>query len=89
MYSTSYLPWTSACVLFVQQPRAAVCILFVQPRAAVCIPLGPREYIQLPSVVQIQYTLDIHGTTTTKTLYKCSQCSHGDMVQAGSAETCL
>ncbi len=25
----------------------------------------PREYIQLPSVVQILYTLDIHGTTIT------------------------
>ncbi len=28
-----------------------------------------------------------YGTKWLKTLYKCSQCPHGDMVQAGSAET--
>ncbi len=39
-----------------------VCIVIVLPPAVVCS-LG--EYIQLQEVVQIQYTLDIHGTTIT------------------------
>ena len=30
-----------------------------------------REYIELPSVVQIQYTLDIHGTTITCIMWAC------------------
>ncbi len=47
-----------------------VCIVIVLPRAVVCVPLGCAlgEYIELHEVVQIQYTLDIHGTTITYTL---------------------
>ncbi len=52
------VPWTSGVYVCTTS-----CSCMYSP------PLRPREYIQLPSVVQIQYTLDIHGTTTTCMLY--------------------
>ncbi len=42
-----------------------MCVLLLYSLRTCMYSLG--EYIELPSVVQIQYTLDIHGTTITCT----------------------
>ena len=57
-----------------------MCIVIVLPHAVVCIPSGCAlwEYIELPSVVQIQYTLDIHGTTITYTTQEGGYCWNRD-----------